>query len=735
MTAAILGSVILWLIVAVIVIAVGVYLLRWLYRRPTKETAFVRTGFLGQKVAIDDGAFVVPVLHEMTPVNMNSMRIVVARDNANSLITRNRMRVNVRAEFFVRVKPTPEAVAIAAQTLGRRAMREDGIIELLEGKFISALRSVAATMTLEELHERRSDYMAQVTQMSAEALALNGLELESVALSDLDQTSTEYFDPTNVFDAEGLTQLTETIESRRRQRNDVEQQTLVEIRNRNLEAERQVLQIDRESEYARIEQQREIQIRRAVQESELARERALREQEAEQAQIAAREEVEKSRISHERALAESRIANEEETGRREIERRRAIDEAEIRSQKQIESERIAVDLALERERIARSQAQEQLEIERKKSSELAEREREIALFKRALDVTAASSQARQAEIEAELEVERSRIARDKAVDQDRVARERELQELEIAKRLAFESAEIQANREVDEARIATERALQAARLELEKELKTLNIEQLRAIELAEMDKAIALSSKSQERSSAAAAAEVERAKAIEAEEKAFTAREREIAERRKMIDLIATSQEVEREGMKITSRAQAEKQAATSIAETQRIETQAKAETERLLAEVAKIRYEIDAEGSRSLNEAENVLSDEARTSQLRRKLLDKLEGIVRESVRPMEKISGINILQVDGINGSSGGDGSVTDEVINSALRYRVQAPMIDSLMKDIGVDGGKLGGLGNMGDVFRNARDIDSLTRGRNKKSEDTKPDKDSPSENKGS
>ena len=35
--------------------------LRWLYRRSTKETAFVRTGFLGEKVVVNGGAFVIPV--------------------------------------------------------------------------------------------------------------------------------------------------------------------------------------------------------------------------------------------------------------------------------------------------------------------------------------------------------------------------------------------------------------------------------------------------------------------------------------------------------------------------------------------------------------------------------------------------------------------------------------------------------------------------------------------------
>ena len=45
-------ALILWRIAAVIVIVVAVHLLRWLYRRSTKETAFVRTGFMGEKVVI-----------------------------------------------------------------------------------------------------------------------------------------------------------------------------------------------------------------------------------------------------------------------------------------------------------------------------------------------------------------------------------------------------------------------------------------------------------------------------------------------------------------------------------------------------------------------------------------------------------------------------------------------------------------------------------------------------------
>ncbi len=144
--------------------------------------------------------------------------------------------------------------------------------------------------------------------MVAADLLQNGLELETVSLTQLDQTAMEFFNPSNAFDAEGLTRLTEQIETRKKKRNDIEQDTMIQIRNKNLDTERQALDIDRELEYARLAQERELEMQRAAQRAEVARERATKEQEAERAQIAAREAVERARIASERAVEEERIA-------------------------------------------------------------------------------------------------------------------------------------------------------------------------------------------------------------------------------------------------------------------------------------------------------------------------------------------------------------------------------------------------------------------------------------------
>ena len=709
MTAETLGSLILWLIVLAVAVVIAVYLLRWLYQRSTKETAFVRTGFGGEKVVVSGGAFVIPVLHDVTPVNMTVIRIEVERRETQALITRNRMRVDVTAQFFVHVGSSREAVSFAAQTLGRRTLAPEGTHELLEGRFASALRTVAAQMTLEEMHEQRQDYAQRVKTVALEGLSHNGLDLESVAIVDLDQTHLEFFDSSNAFDAEGLTQLTETIEMRRRMRNEIEQRTQIEIRAQNLDAQRKSLDIERDSEYARLTQEHEIEMRRTAQRVELARDRALRDQESEQALLASREEVEKSRFLQERNLAEARINNQQEIEQREIARRRQIDEVEMKTRELTEREQITLALSLERARIESDREQRELELERKRVLELAEINRQIFVAAKNAELTQAEAAKKRAEIVAGQDVETTRITQQRLLDQAQMERERLLDALNIAKRQAFEEAEITSGEEIERARIATERGLSEARLSRDGDLRRLEVERDRSVQVAEMQCAIEVAKKSVERSGAIAAAEGARAKAVEAEEQAITVRETEIAMRRKTTDLIAASRESEREALRLTGKAGAEKAAASDFADAVKIAAQGEADAEKIKALASAERFEVEAKGAMQLNEAENTLSESARASRFKSKLLERIEGIVRESVRPMEKIDGIKILHIDGANGGAGGHRNVTDEVIDSALRYRVQAPMIDSLMKEIGIEGGSLG---RMTDVLRDAKDIESLT-----------------------
>lgn len=537
-----------------------------LYKRASKERAFVRTGFAGQKVVVNGGAVVLPVIQETIEVNMNTMRLNVGRNNEAGLITKDRMRVDVQAEFFVRVKPTEDAIADAAQTLGHRTMQPETLKELVEGKFVDALRSVAAELTMEELHEKRGEFVQRVQTTVSEDILKNGLELESVSLTALDQTSQEYLNPQNAFDAQGLAKLTEIIEAKRKQRNDTEQDTRIQIQLKNLEAEKQSLTLQQEQEFVRLEQQREIEMRRAQQSAEIAREQAARSQESKQA---------------------------------EVEAQQLIQAAEIEAKRKVEEKRI--DL------------------------------------------------------------------------------ERGVAEQEVQKRKAVEASEI---------------------------------EKLKTLELAEQDRAIAIAEKSKEKSEAEALAAAARAEAVRAEERVITAKELETAERRKSIELVLASEEAEREAIKIKVAAQAEKAAALdqseairTIAEAEagreRLQAQGQADAEILRAEAHEKTLSVEAEGKRQINEADNLLSPGVLEARIRQVLIENLPNIIRESVKPMEQIDSIKIIQVEGMNGGvvgsgpGGNDGSLADQLVNSALRYRGQAPLIDSLMSEIGMKGGDLNAL----------------------------------------
>jgi uncharacterized membrane protein YqiK len=546
MSGAQFGTFILGLVVVAIVVAIIVWLFNWLYLRSSKERAFVRTGLAGQKVVMNGGAFVLPIVHEVIPVNMNTLRLEVSRGRDKALITRDRMRVDVLSEFYVRVQATDDAIAAAAQTLGQRTMQPDALRELIEGKFVDALRTVAAEMTMEEMHEKRGEYVRRVRTVVAADLLQNGLELETVSLTQLDQTAMEYFNPSNAFDAEGLTRLTEQIERRKKIRNDIEQDTMIEIRNKNLDTERQALEIDRALEHARLAQEQDLETQRAAQRAEIARERADKDQDAERAQITARQSIEQARIASERAVEEQRIS-----------------------------------------------------------------------------------------------------------------KEREVEELEIARR--------------------------------------------KAIELAEQERAVAVAEQSRAQSVAQAEADKARAIAVTEEERVFTARETEMAQRRKSVELIVAQQEAERDALRLTVAAGAEKAAAADRGAAVRAEAEAEADADKIRSLATRIRLEVDAEGTRLMNEAQNLLSADARLSAMRMKLIDKLEAIIRESVKPMERIEGIKILHVDGLGGGGGGSGGrvdsgdvgagLADSVVNSALRFRAQAPLIDQLLREIGVQGGDVG------------------------------------------
>jgi uncharacterized membrane protein YqiK len=636
------ADIIAGIILVALAIAIIVYLLHWLYRRSSKEVSFVRTGMLGEKVVISGGAFVLPIIHNITQVGMRTLSLNIKRAGDKSLITKDRMRAELVTEFFTKVPPEAKAVSTAAQTLGNRTLDPEHLKEVVAGRFADALGEVAAKMTLDEIQENRGQFVKQVANIANESIGHTGLALETVSIISLDQAPIEMFNPANTFDSQGLTQLTEQIESRKKKRNDITQDTKISIENKNLETIQKELEIKKNEEFSKYQQEREIAIQRAKEKTETIKEKAEKEREAEEAEIRSQEQIEVAKISQnqvievERKLTETRLIEE-------IEKRR----------------------------------KEQNELEKNSAFEI--RQKDLETEVKILNLDKESEYAR---LEKQRQVDIKRAQEKAAIIKEQSERQKEAEEAQIISEQQVKNAKIEQQKNIDSHRIESERVV-----------RLLDIEKAKRLSIEEHQKNLEVINKSKQVLKSKAEEENSRARAIEAEEKANSARYVEKAQGIKKVDVITAA---------------------------------SKAEQDRHATMAAKLRYEIDAAGKEALNSAENLRSDASRRSALRLKLADKIESIIRESVKPMANIGDIKIVDVNGLPGfsgtSSGGgggngeasdgtggsarSGNLADNVVSSALRYRAHQPFLDSLLKEIGMAPGEISNIRNILGDYENPK-----------------------------
>ena len=636
------ADIIAGIILVALAIAIIVYLLHWLYRRSSKEVSFVRTGMLGEKVVISGGAFVLPIIHNITQVGMRTLSLNIKRSGDKSLITKDRMRAELVTEFFTKVPPEAKAVSTAAQTLGNRTLDPEHLKEVVAGRFADALGEVAAKMTLDEIQENRGQFVKQVANIANESIGHTGLALETVSIISLDQAPIEMFNPANTFDSQGLTQLTEQIESRKKKRNDITQDTKISIENKNLETVQKELEIKKNEEFSKYQQEREIAIQRAKEKTETIKEKAEKEREAEEAEIRSQEQIEVAKISQnqvievERKLTETRLIEE-------IEKRR----------------------------------KEQNELEKNSAFEI--RQKDLETEVKILNLDKESEYAR---LEKQRQVDIKRAQEKSAIIKEQSERQKEAEEAQIISEQQVKNAKIEQQKNIDSHRIESERVV-----------RLLDIEKAKRLSIEEHQKNLEVINKSKQVLKSKAEEENSRARAIEAEEKANSARYVEKAQGIKKVDVITAA---------------------------------SKAEQDRHATMAAKLRYEIDAAGKEALNSAENLRSDASRRSALRLKLADKIESIIRESVKPMANIGDIKIVDVNGLPGfsgtSSGGgggngeasdgtggsarSGNLADNVVSSALRYRAHQTFLDSLLKEIGMAPGEISNIRNILGDYENPK-----------------------------
>ena len=402
------------------------------------------------------------------------------------------------------------------------------------------------------------------------------------------------------------------------------------------------------------------------------------EKESELSDIASKTALETQRILTRQQVEAERIENERKVREQEIRARQTVSIFENNAAAAIDQTRLENERQVEASRIETSRTIELLSVERDKDIHISNR-------------VAAAAQ------------ERASLVKRHAIEIDRLAKEEEIAERDIARDEKLKLAQTEALRRIEDARIAVEREVDEMRVAARRYVERFEIEQQREVELVDKERLIAIINKAIEEANAQTQAANARKLLVAVEEQIESVRAEEIADRTHRVGIIDARTRAEREALRLVSEARAqmeasEHRAAATVAEAQAME----------------VRLAKEAEGARMLNESENMRNEGNRRSAIYEHLVKTLPSIIRETVKPMERIESIKILQVDGVPGlnspseraGAGGEGSagggMTDRVVNSAMKYRTQVAFVDGLMKDLGLPLDHLGNAGGLS--FRN-------------------------------
>jgi uncharacterized membrane protein YqiK len=369
------------IVLAVFLLVMIFTILSRFYRRCGADEALVRTGSGGNKVVIGGGILVYPILHQLLRVSLRSVKLSVERAGKNALVTADKIKANVTTELYIKVEPIAEDVLAAARSFGERNLDEHAIAELIEGKLTDALRSVAANQTFMSLHANRKQFAERIQEVLSEELKKNGLTLENVSITAFAMVPVKDLDPNDVFDAEGLRAITESVQTNRELTNKIQREKENQIQEQNVLARRRQLALEQDQKQAEADQARKVAEYAAVQNAETAKAVYVQEQSRDLGALEKQRAVETARIEQEKAVAIALAAKQRAEREAQIEAEKGQQAAEIAKQRVIEAAIIEKEKVVQAAEIERQKAIEAAAIDKEKAIEVARISKQIAITK------------------------------------------------------------------------------------------------------------------------------------------------------------------------------------------------------------------------------------------------------------------------------------------------------------------------------------------------------------------
>ncbi|MCV6611006.1 MAG: hypothetical protein OIF55_09585 [Amphritea sp.] len=378
------------------------------YKKVRQEgEALIVNGASGTRASLT-GTFVWPVINRYEYMDITRKNISVIRsgradqegEEYEGLHCKDNIRADLKVDFYIGVNHEEEDIVRVAKlftTMG--ASDPEGLRSHFQPKFSEALKTAVKQFEFEELLTNRRAFRDAVVEVIGSEM--DGFKIYDVVIDKVDQTAFDAHNPQNILDVEGIRKIASITSSKNIETNAIRQDERTNIKQKNVEAEANRKQLDKQHAENEARVKREIEIVES-QESALAEEKRQEyERQVEVAKLETEEEVEKKRETVQLEVQLAKVANERQLAIQQEEVNRARETERVRTEKEISQQEMDKEAAVEESRKSVVETRSQrVEIERKIA-----REEEETKNLRAFETVERDKKVRVIEAEAEAEAE------------------------------------------------------------------------------------------------------------------------------------------------------------------------------------------------------------------------------------------------------------------------------------------------------------------------------------------
>ncbi len=328
------------------------------------------------------GTFVWPVINRHEYMDITRKKISVVRsgkkdkdgEEYEGLHCRDNIRADLKVDFYIGVNHEEEdIVRVAKLFTAREASNIDRLKEHFQPKFSEALKTAVKQFEFEELLTNRRAFRDAVVQVIGSEM--DGFKIYDVVIDKIDQTTLDAHNPNNILDVEGIRKISAITAQKNTETNAIRQDEQTTIKKKNVEAEANRLQLDKQEQESIARTKREIEIIKAQEEALAAEKREEYTRLTQVAELETQEEISKKRETVEMEVEMTRIANQRQVAIQQEELTRSVETEKVRTASEVAEKEMQKETTVEEalKSVAEMRSQ-RVEIERKIAKEEEETE-------------------------------------------------------------------------------------------------------------------------------------------------------------------------------------------------------------------------------------------------------------------------------------------------------------------------------------------------------------------------